>query len=485
MSRYMQMLKVTGLFAAICCLAAACTKGFLEKEPVGRISKEQVFKDMDGVRAAMNGTYNRMAYYYAREFLMYPDIASDDVNLKLAGSSGDIDLALFDEHNFQSLPESDDLAVGHIWLYIFAAMNNANNIINSITPLKILYPDKRGELDSLHGQALMLRALCHFDLSRVYAQHYTFTTDASHWGVPVLLKTPSPGELIARKTIKQTYDQVIKDLEDAAALLKKHPSRSSFAVNHVAAWGVLSRVYLYKEDWDRSILYADSVINQGGYTLTSAGNYQDMFVSGQAGSEVVFQLYARKGAKESIAGTISAVYSNSSFQAYAANQLYDLYDNGDVRKTMFRNASGKNYTIKYARKDGAVDLDWPMDPKVVRLSEIYLNRAEALWKKGRYAETASDLKVISQRAHPNTTIDIVYNDAADLFAQLAAERRRELCFEGHRLFDISRRKENLHRGSDCYAAKCSLTYPNARFILPIPSKELDANKGMQPNPEIN
>ncbi|MCK7556408.1 RagB/SusD family nutrient uptake outer membrane protein [Chitinophaga sedimenti] len=437
------------------------------------------------MRAAMNGTYNRMAFYYTGEFMMYPDIAGDDVNLNTTGGSGDAGLALYPEHNFQSLPESEDLAVGHIWLHVFAAMNNANNIINSIAGLKASYPDRRGELDSLYGQSPVLRALCHFDLSRAYAQHYTFTADASHWGVPVLLKTPSPGELIPRKTMKQTYDQVIKDLEDAVFLLKQHPGRSSFAASHVAAWGLLSRVYLYKEDWDKSILYADSVINFGGYTLTPANAYADMFMSGTPGREVIFQLYARKGAAQSIVGSLSAIYSSNSFQAYAANQLYELYDADDIRKKMFRTAaSGKHYTLKYARMDGA-NFDWPMDPKVCRLSEVYLNRAEALWHKGRYADAAKDLQLISQRSHPENMITIAFNDAADLFAQISAERRRELCFEGHRLFDISRRKQKLQRGDDCNAVRCSLTYPNARFILPIPRKELDANKAMQPNPEIN
>ncbi|UYQ94370.1 RagB/SusD family nutrient uptake outer membrane protein [Chitinophaga horti] len=482
--RYMQHLYQSMLLAALCCLLGGCTKGFLEKEPVGRISKDQVFREMDGVRAAMNGTYNRMAFYYTGEFMMYPDIAGDDVHLNTTGGSSDIGLALFDEHNFQSLPESEELAVGHIWLHIFAAMNNANNIINSIAGLKTMYPDRRGELDSLHGQSLVLRALCHFDLSRAYAQHYTYTADASHWGVPVLLKTPGPGEQVPRKTMRQTYDQVIKDLEDAVALLKQHTSRSAFAANHIAAWGLLSRVYLYKEDWDKAILCADSVIRLGGYALTPASSYGDMYMSGTPGREVIFQLYARKGAAQSIAGSLSAIYSSNAFQAYAASQLYNLYDAGDVRKTMFRNSGGKQYTLKYARRDGA-NLDWPMDPKICRLSEVYLNRAEALWRKGRYAEAALDLQEIAQRAHPESTITIVYNDAADLLGQIEAERRRELCFEGHRLFDISRRKQSVQRGGDCTAVKCGLSYPNPRFILPIPSKELDANKAMQPNPIIN
>ncbi|MNL62487.1 SusD family protein [compost metagenome] len=103
----------------------------------------------------------------------------------------------------------------------------------------------------------------------------------------------------------------------------------------------------------------------------------------------------------------------------------------------------------------------------------------------RYTEAAADLSIISNRAHPDRAITITYTSTADLYKQIADERNRELCFENHRFFDIIRRKENLLRGGDCNSNVCGLTYPNNKFVLPIPTKEVEANKGMIQNPGFN
>ncbi|MBN9299531.1 MAG: RagB/SusD family nutrient uptake outer membrane protein [Filimonas sp.] len=182
--------------------------------------------------------------------------------------------------------------------------------------------------------------------------------------------------------------------------------------------------------------------------------------------------------------TIATYYANT--QARAADALFNSFDTNDVRKTNTMTATKS--TLKYGKdstRNSAGALDWIADPKVIRLSELYLIRAEALWQKGQYTAAADDIKKISQRAHLTTTVNITYSTPAELYKIIADERRRELCFEGFRLYDLGRRKESITRGADCIATKCTVNYPNARYVLPIPGKELDANRAMQPNPEIN
>lgn len=462
-------------------LGAGCTKDFLEKDPIGRISKEILLEDMDGARAALAGSYNRMAYYYSREFLMHPDIASDDVSLRVTGNTSDAQLTLFNEHNFQSNPDDDELAVGHIWLNIFEALDNVNNIISAVPRLQQLEPKYTQELEAIRGQALIMRALCHFDISLAYSQHYTYTEGAQHWGAPILLKTPSPDDKVSRATMQQTYAQIIKDLKEGAQLLENRASLSQFEASHYSAWALLSRVYLYMEDWENAKLYADKVMDASRYTLTDSAAYKNMYLEQQPASEVIWQFYNR----DYKASTVAAVYSNASFTAYASEQLWGLYEEGDVRRTIFGESSGRRYSLKYGKAEGLQDDEWPIDPKVIRLSEVILNRAEAAWHLGQYAAAATDLNQIRKRAMPASEPTAAELAPADLYTAINVERRKELAFEGHRLFDITRRKEDLVRGGDCTATVCTLEYPNVRFILPIPSLELDANFAMQPNPVIN
>ncbi|WEK18907.1 MAG: RagB/SusD family nutrient uptake outer membrane protein [Candidatus Pedobacter colombiensis] len=482
----MKKITYTIILLATLGISLVSCKKFLEKEPIGRISKNLLFEDVNGAKAGLNGAYNQILSYYKNEFGLYGDVASDNL-IKSTKAS-----ALLPQFNFQSLQSDDALAVGNIWLSILAATNNVNNVLASLPNLAAKFPDQTVRLDSIKGQALVMRALCHFDLSRVYAQPYNYTTDASHLGVPVLLKTPGPGEQVSRKTMKETYDQIIADLNQALPLLEKTNNHTSqFSISYQAALALLSRVYLYKGDWAQCIANSDKVINDNNYVLATADNYLSTFLApGKTANgrkiEGIFQLsnivltYSSSGVFVVLSDALSAQYT-------ASAKILNLL-NGDIRVSMFNTVltgenKDKTITRKYA--DGAVNTMNPQTIQVIRLSEIYLNRAEARWNLGQYPQAAEDIRIISQRAHPNTTINISSSDPALLYKIIADERNRELCFENHRFFDIVRRKENLQRGGDCNATTCSLTYPNNKFALPIPVKEVEANKGMIQNPGYN
>ncbi len=458
----------------------SCKKGFLEKEPLGKVGKVQLFDDVAGAELALNGAYNRLANYYSNEFGLYGDVAGDELNVKVGNSIP----VLNSEFNFVSATDEDELAVGKIWRDIFDALNNVNNVINGIPPLESKFPGQVDEIAYIKGSALILRALCHFDVSKVYAQTYTYQQDAGHLGGAVLLKTPSPGEAVSRRTMKETYAQIIKDASEGVYILKRFKSTGPAYMSAEAGWALLSRVYLYMGEWDKSISYSDSTIAAGSSSLTPANSYYSMFTDWNSGTETIWQLNVSKyGSK-----TINAIYSNeSTVQYYSANKLLSLFDSGDIRRMLFRPINDNGITRQISGKYSTGDTN-PFKPfavKMFRLSEIYLNRAEASFRLGKYTEAAEDLRLISQRAHPNSTITITYASPEDLFQQISDERRRELCFEGHRFYDIARRHENIIRGDDSNSSVKQLTYPNNRFVLPIPSKELDANPAMQPNPGIN
>lgn len=466
------------LVFVVLALSFSSCKKFLEKEPFGKISKTIVFENVEGATLALNGSYKLMLNYYRSEYGMYNDVASDNVT-----SVGGAEQAMLTQFNFSSTPDDEVSAPGYIWLKIFEALNNINNVINAIPQLKAEFPNQINELEALEGQALALRALCHLDLSKVYAQPYNFTADASHLGIPVLTKTPNPGALVERKTMKEVYTQILIDLNTALPLLQKYNNTNQVVINYQSALALLSRVYLYKGDWAQSVNFANQVINDNTFTLATSGNYKTIFIDNAEVApkiEVLFEL-TNKGYLTIASSDICNVFSDTKAGRYSAStKILGLLTQDDIRKdNMFTPIIGYSFTKKFG--DGAASAT-KFNVKVIRLSEVYLNRAEANWNLGKYAEAAEDIRVISQRAHPNQIIAINYNSTADLYKQIADERNRELCFEGHRLFDLNRRKENLVRGGDCNSTICSLTYPNNKFVLPITRKELDANTAMKQNP---
>ena len=119
---------------------------------------------------------------------------------------------------------------------------------------------------------------------------------------------------------------------------------------------------------------------------------------------------------------------------------------------------------------------------IIRLSEVYLNRAEARANLGNDAGAQADIDIIRQRANPGAAA--VTATGAALKTEVYNERRAELAFEGHRIFDINRRKQSLARVLDCTAGTgaCNLSYPNNLFILPIPDGETNSNPDITQNP---
>jgi hypothetical protein len=479
----MKKINYTLILLAVVALTMVSCKKFLEKEPFGKTGKITLFETVEGAKMAINGSYNSMLSYYKNGFAMYGDITSDNL---VKGTKATV---LIPQFNFQSTSGDDALAVGDLWLNMYETLNNVNNILNAIPELKTQFPNQVNTLDSITGQALVMRAICHFDLSRIYAQPYNFTTDATHLGIPVLLKTPSPGQPVSRNTMKETYAQIILDLKNALPFLQQYANQTAqTSISYQAALALLSRVYLYQGNWEQCVTYADMAIANTTYQLAGSANYKAAFLSGPSGSlkpEIIFQL-TNNGLTNG-ASSIANIYSDSLGAQYNASaKIKFLFDTDDIRLTQMFNIpkkgenAAKYLTAKY--NDGTSSEVKPYSIQVIRLSEVYLNRAEARWNLQKYTEAADDIRIISQRAHPTRTITITYTSNIDLYKQIADERNRELCFENHRFFDIVRRKENLQRGSDCNASTCSLTYPNEKFVLPIPNKEVQANTAMIQNP---
>lgn len=469
------MKKIIYIIPLVLLVALSSCKKFLEKEPIGRVGKQVLFEDVQGAKLGLTGAYNSMLTYYRNEFGMYGDVASDNVINVPATTDNSIMLEAF---NFTATPDDNLVTPRKIWVAIYETLNNVNNLLNALPALKEKFPAQLNELEKVEGQALVLRALCHFDLSRVYAQPYNFTPDASHLGIPVLTKTPAPATAVPRATMKQTYEQILADLNNALPYLNKYNNGTDQAlISYQAALGLLSRVYLYQGDWANCVKSANLVIADTKYQLVSTNDYLNAFISYpdktvSTKSESLFILSAA-GTKTPGVRELVNVFSGGNVQYIASPKLKSKFDADDVRLTA---ALSNNISKKYSATNYTI--------KVIRLSEVYLNRAEANWNLQKYAEAKEDIRIISQRAH-TTPIAAIDETPAVLYQTIADERSRELCFEGHRFFDIVRRKESLQRGAGCNSTVCSITYPNYRFALPISTREMDANPGMKQNPGYN
>lgn len=134
------------------------------------------------------------------------------------------------------------------------------------------------------------------------------------------------------------------------------------------------------------------------------------------------------------------------------------------------------YNSKFSGQDGDNMLTSPV---FLRWGEVVLNRAEAYAKKaGKEAEALADVNVIRRRAGLpdeamfSTTNMHGYASALDVVLD---ERRMELCFEGHRMFDVFRNRRSLDRRYVGYHPWGLIEYTDPKIALEIPADELNAS----------
>lgn len=459
----------------------SCSEDFLDLNDPQAVTSDIFLLSVEDFEAAMIGGYNQMqlADWYGRYMLLIPDIMGVDVKQNASANRG----AAWAQ--FSGAPTTTQDENEEFWAEIYEGIGNMNLMINSE-----FVPDAslEDEFTPIIGEAYAYRALAYFDLVRLFAQPYNFTNDASHRGVPII--TVFDTELLPeRNTVAEVYEQIISDFLQAIDLIPAGTG-STNRFTREAAQALLSRVYLYMEDYDNAETLATSVISSGLYTLVDSANYADQFFVG-ASSEAIFEMEFNL-ADNPGADHIGGMYKASGYGDYLPSQdLLDLLDPSDVRSTLFAFDEDLDGSI-YASGDGlgrrvnkfpseGADIATDNVP-IIRLSEVYLIRAEARAKKATTDEDGarSDLDMIRQTRWLDAAAVTATGDA--LITEILEERRRELCFEGHGIFDLNRNRLDLNR-IDCTApdGACTRSYPDDRFILAIPQQETDVNPNMAQN----
>ncbi len=454
-------LNILVLSVILVVIASCNVDNFLDEKPFDSLDQTTAFADPSLVTAAITGGYDLMARttYYGRDFVIASEAMADNVDLKPDNSG-----RFVSEYRY-STNDSDGDATG-IFQRIYLVVSAANGIIENIDNCTTC---TQTEIDEALAQAYSLRAMAHFDAVRFYAFPYS-TTDASvapgangaggNLGIPYRLSTGT--ELPARDTVAENFDNIISDLTTAEGLFSTagSPLGSRFSKNAVRA--LLSRVYLYKEDYPNAKRYADLVIGSGIYTLIPNGSYAASW-NGLGNSETIMQV-AYSEVDNNATNGLSYIYIDEGYGDFVPTaELLGLYSGTDVRNDWFRTLD-VIYSYKLPGRDDQPGLN---DVPLIRLAEMYLNKAEAEYHLTNTGAAQDALDVVAQRA--DAALADNASTGAMLLDDILTERRKELAFEGHRLFDVNRNKLDMNRVTG------NVTYPNCLTIYPIPADETNVN----------
>lgn len=432
---------------------------FLDKQPYDLITAENIITDLKSFESVAKGTYNifQDPYYYNSNFVMLSDLMSDNIQ---ATSTVFVDIDKYDT-------KADNLDVQRVWDKISALITHTSIVIRQAENFN--FGTDQDAANKIIGQLYVARSLAYFDMQRMFAQPYNFTSDASHLGATLVDENLIGIEIInpARATTAQVYAKITADIEKGIGLIGDG-TPSAFFLNKNSAKALLARVNLYMGNWETAQTLATEVIGSG-YTLVTSANY----VSSWALSNTTESIFSIRNTATDNAATASMIY-NYGFPRFAATtDLYASLLTGDVRKTLVNTARKVLKYPAYATRDNNIP--------VIRLSEMYLIKAEALAELGGATNETNAriaLNTILLRAHPAAT---PYSESGDaLKGAIQKERRKELMFEGHRLFDLTRKKKSFVKYSTSVGTPIAISYPSNFTILPIPQVEIDGNENIKP-----
>lgn len=444
---------------------------FLEVEHIGKSDIDSFYSSVEAVKVAVYGTHNIAYSLYDKYLILYPTMAADEVVLSVSSE------ATWNMYqNFEITKDDEVGAMGYIWKNGYQTINNANQIIEHVPALMEQFPNDAATLNHYMAQAYFLRALVHFDMCLTFGQNYNYTPDASHLGIAIVDHALSMNDKPARNTVAQVYTQVIKDLEKSLELYDKSQN-NPFLPSYNASMALLARVYLHKSDWENAKKCATAVIESVG--LTNREDYVRMFDAMKAPSTTEM-IYALNG-KQISSSSCYKMYWHKEAHSRPSERVTELIPDGDIRKEIVT-FNGESVCNKFFIEDGASE-GYSCLP-ILRCSEMYLIRAEANLMLDNTTAAARDIEALQSRAM-GKEIALPTMTKEEMDVAIEEERIKELCFEGHRFWDITRRHKNLVRTADNTSSVSRLDYPDFRFVLPIPAVELEANSNMIPNPTSN
>ena len=287
---------------------------------------------------------------------------------------------------------------------------------------------------------------------------------------------------VATSTI---YELIENDLLTAVNGLS---DESKYRASKAAAETLLAKVYLTLSRYSEAQALLESVMNPSrGFSLEP--NYKDVFYN-EGNNEIIFAIGYLGDSEDSqnfSAEWLNAVGRTSGVN-YVTNDAKQALDDLGGNRTAYsyrvdQAQITQHQVVKYLPNgdDNLGILPTSSDPTkagndwiVLRYADVILMHVEAIMA-GAASTTSStainSMQLIRNRAGITTPITSISKQ------ELLDERRVELAFENHRLFDLIRMGE-AENTLGTFSANNGLSFSSTDLLLPIPQREINLSNGL-------
>ena len=348
----------------------------------------------------------------------------------------------------------------------------------------------REEKEAILSEARVSRAYLYMMLVQWFCKPYNEATASTDLGVPIVKVPNSVETSFNRASVKEVYDFIITELEEACPLLQEK-AQHRLRIYQPAGYMILGRAYMLTGQYNKAaeaFQKAETAISMSNIdlglfdynTMLSSWGYNPAVPHGwtsgypnnfnTANKEVVYNKQI------SLLSIVMYVYNPS---IYLKPEYYSLFQAGDHRRKFFANMNNLgNTTYPYHRRLGSRTLV----NEGAEMPEFYLSYAESLARIGNTAKARQLLTTLREhRMEPGTeAIPQSIINQEDLVRFCVEERLREYMGTGHRWFDMRRLWhdplfQHLKANYTHTDGTTTYTLTEKRLVMRIPSRVLDFN----------
>lgn len=351
------------------------------------------------------------------------------------------------------------------WGDLYNTIYNANVIINNVMATTDGTPAARA---STLAEALVIRADCYFMLLTLFAKAYNPATAANDPGLPLVRSTNVTDKTPPRSSVQTTLDTILTNVTDAIASLPL-TNLNKYRPTKYAAYSLLSRIYLYMQDYEKTKKYTDLALT-APHSMVNYNDYEDpySFPETDLSPEVLWQ-------RGSLDYTIPSMMGMQ-------HALSDLYEPGDLRKLL----------LTYAFDDFPDDYYFSGTNGYANFGttfqEMYLTKAEMLARDNQIEAAMNIVNELRKyRFKTDAYTPLTATGKEDALMKVLQERRRELAFRGQRWMDMKRldregRMPLVERSvHGTGALKATLEPGSKKYVFQIPARVQQFNPDMQLN----
>lgn len=426
------------------CMLISCER-FLDEKMLKSLTIPTTVEDLDALLKA-TGKIN---------ILIMPSLLEMGADNYVIDESAYNNLTAFERGNYIWKADIDYqlINVASEWSKTYEIVLIANTVLEYLP--KVTGGEERKK--QIKGEALFLRSWCFYNLAQIYCAVFDPNTDNASLGIPLRLNSDlNVGS--SRSTVRETYDLILSDLEEATALL---PLNSAHVTrpHRVAALALLARVYLSMSDFDNAATASKEALRYAEGLL----DYNTIKVD----ERLPFERFNKETLYYST--TASAQILNPTI-SYANPALVAMYENDDLRRRAFFTPAKNGYFTFKGSYDGIISGSHFVG---LTTAELYLILAETLVREDKVEEGVEVLNaLLEKRWDKDRFISLSITDKEVVLKAILDERRKELVFRGVRWTDIRRLNLDSRFATTLRRTIGGATYtlpPNdPRFIYAIP-----------------